>query len=173
MHELLLPCKPYIKRHLLNQYGENSLVDLRKNRHYFNYFKMLLERKICRNNKRIHFKKFGKMIYNEEVRILIDDDTFNRYGFDLTATSVVEFNAFLEDNIKTQARLFIFAANSFGQTWVDAIKDFQDTFGFSEDDFPTDSIKKDLQRHKDFYENFEKTFGTSVPDLGACVPKSA
>jgi hypothetical protein len=131
---------------------------------------MLLQRKICRYNKRINLKDFGKRIYYEEVRILIDEDTSNRFGFDLTPTSIKEFNAFLEDNIKTQARLLIFQANSFGQTWVDAIKDFQEFFGFSEDDFPTDSIKKDLQRHKAILENFEKTFGTSVPYLGATVP---
>lgn len=167
MHELILPCKSYVKRHLINQYG--NPVDLRKNRHYFNYLKLLLQRKQCRYNKRINLKNFGKRVYYEEVKIILDDDTFNRFGFELTPTSVMEFNAFIEDSIKTHARLLIVQANSFGQTWVDAIRDFQEAFGFTEDDFPTDSIKKDLQRHKDILETFEKTFGTNVPNLGASV----
>lgn len=165
---LTLPCKPYVKRFLINQFGNPA--DLRKNRYFFNYLKMILERKICRYNKRIHFKKYGKIVYSEEVKILIDNDTFNRFGFDVSATSISAFNGFLEDYIKQQARVFIFASVSFGQTWVNAIKDFQDTFGFSEDDFSTDSIKKDLQRHKDFLENIEKTFGACVPNIGASVP---
>lgn len=168
---LTLPCKPYVKRFLINQFGNPA--DLRKNRYFFNYLKMILERKICHRNSRFHLKKYGKMIYAEELKILIDDDTFSRYGFDLTATSVVDFNRLIEDYIKAQSRLFIFTANSFGQTWVNAIRDFQDMFGFSEDDFPSDSIKKDLQRHKEILQNLEKTFGQSVPDSGQNVSKPA
>jgi len=165
---IIIPCKPYVKRFLTNQFG--APADLRKNRHFFNYFKLLLQKKICRHNKRLHFKQDRKMIYQDEIEVLIDSDTFNRFGFDLTATSVVNFNMFVEDFIKSQSRLFIFAANSFGQTWVNAIRDFQDAFGFSEDEFPTEAIKKDLQRHKDVMENFEKIFGTTVPDCGTSVP---
>jgi hypothetical protein len=130
---------------------------------------MLLERKLCRYNKKIDFKRYGKIRYNEEVKIKIDNDTFERFGFDMTATSIMDFNAFLEDFIKSQSRLFIFTSLSFGQTWVNGIRDFQKAFGFSEDDFPTDSIRKDLQRHKDLLENIQKTFGDVVQDSGDVV----
>lgn len=187
MHELVLPCKPYVRRFLTNQCG--TPVDLRKNRYIFNYFKLLLKRKICWRNKRFHlkeyakiayekngktlYKQYGKAIYKDEVKIMIDDDTFNRFGFDMTAHSIGEFNAFMEDYIKSMARLFIFTTNSFGQTWVNSIKNFQDLFGFSEDDFPTESIRKDLQRHNDILKNIEKTFGQSVPNFGQSVPNAS
>jgi len=169
MHELILPCKSYVKRYLINQFG--NPVDLRKNRHYYDYLKLLIQRKICRFNKRTHIKPDGSKssLYSHSVKIIIDDDTFNRFGFDLTPTSVVKFNTFIEDSIKTQARLFIFTSTSFGHTRVNAIQDFQDAFGFSEDEFPAESITKDLQRHSDFEKKFKKTFGTSVQNYGTCV----
>jgi len=167
MNELILPCKSYVKRYLINNYG--NPVDFRKNRYFGNYFKMLLERKICQHNKRIHLKQYGKQIYKSEVIVFIDDDTFNRFGFDLTAQSVVDFNMFIEDYIKSQSRAIIFTANSFGQAWVDAIRNFQNAFGFSEDDFSTEAIRKDLQRNKEILEILEKSFGTNVPDFGTNV----
>lgn len=231
MPQLVIPCKSYVRRYLINQFGKT--VDLRKNKHYFNYFRLLLKRKICWRNKRFHLKEYyqkeyqkndykkeisevkikyqdlikradeleldtsdllnqmnnqikeieknkngktiyrtyGKSIYKSQVKIFIDDDTFSRFGFDMTATSIVYFNSFVEDCIKSEARLFIFVANSFGRSIFDSIRDFQNVYGFSEDDFPFETIKQDFQRHKNIFKDFDKILGQSVLDLGQNVSK--
>lgn len=168
MYTILIPCKPYVKRFLYNIFGKPA--DLSANKFIYKYFVSLLDRQVHRNNKRAHFKQFGKMIYSEEVEIQFNEEIFERYGYDMNRTAVIDFNLFLEDYIKTISRMYILVSHEYCPELSKLIREFQDRAKFSEDDFSFETIKKDIQRNGKFLQDF---FGTIVPDRGTVVPKAS
>lgn len=162
---IIIPCKPYVKRFLVNSFGKPA--DLSFDRHVYKYFQHLLNRRVHRNASRSNFKQYGKLIYHEEVDIAISEETFQRYGFSMHRQAVFDFNVFLEDYIKTIARVFILTCQSFGMKRTQAIREFQDTFGFHEDDYSTENILQDIKRNSD---KFQKMYGTVVRKNGTVVP---
>jgi hypothetical protein len=161
---ITIPCKPYVKRFLINSFGNPA--DLSYDRNIYTTFRLLLSRRVHRNAKRVNFKEYGKLIYHEEVEVAINEETFQRYGFSIHRKAVIDFNLFLEAYIKNMARLFILNCQSFGMKRMEAIREFQNTFGFSEDDFPTENILQDIKRNG---EKFQKRFGTAVHKKGTSV----
>ncbi|MCD4681110.1 MAG: hypothetical protein K8S00_12065, partial [Bacteroidales bacterium] len=91
--------------------------------------------------------KINNKFYTDEIEILISKDNFNRFGYELTKTDTVRFNSRIESLIKFASRLFIANNNSLGISITQSIKEFQDMFGFTDDDFQYDTIKKDFDRH--------------------------
>lgn len=142
---ITIPCKPYVRRFLVNTYGHP--VNLKSDKHAFRYFRLLLQRKMFRNNHRTGFKRNGKMIYRTEVEIILDNDTFKHYGYGMSRQAVIDFNAFFEGYIKKVGRTFIAALESSGWKRWHAIREYQDTFGFREDEYSGEAILQDLKRH--------------------------
>ncbi len=150
--------KPYVKKYLENRFGDP--VDLSGDKHINKYFLNLLDKNSYRFDKRIFV--FGKNAYKEEVTILISEDAFERFGFDLSKTSIIDFNNFIEEYIKTQSRLFVGVCSGLGVKVAVAIRNFQNIFQFEEDDFAFETIKKDIQRNG-FTSDYFKKLGTTVP----------
>lgn len=159
-----IPCKPYVKRFLENSFGKPA--DLSYDRHVQKYFHHLLSRRVHRNAYRVNFKEYGKLVYHEEVEIGISENTFERHGFSMHRKAVFDFNLFLEDYIKTIMRTFILTCQSFGMKRMHAIRDFQETFGFGEDDYPAENILQDIKRNS---EKYKKMYGTITRKSGTVV----
>ena len=153
-----IPVKPYVKKYLENRFG--SPVDFSGDKHINKYFLNLLEKNNHRNDRRIFI--YGRVAYREEVTILISNDKFERYGFDISKNSNVDFNNFMEEHIKSQSRLFVGVCSAVGMKAAVAIRNFQNTFQFEEDDFAFETIKKDIQRNG-YPSDYFKNFGTYVP----------
>lgn len=142
--------KPYVKKYLENNFG--SPVDLRtkEGNMFYDLLQLSLQRPLHAFKRRNQPNTF----LTAETRIVIDEDTFHRYGFDMNKKNMMRFNAFIEKHIKLQARIYIGFNRSLGVPVSVSIPKFQETFGFTEDDFPYDTIKKDFDRNGDFI-NFD------------------
>lgn len=142
-----VPCKPYVKSFLTNTYG--NPVDLKKDKHIYKYVKSVLSREIHRNNDKASFKKYGRMIYREEVKLMTNNDTLKYNGFDIHHDDIVDLNALFEGHIKKMIAVFVFALMSCGFKAITAITEAQIVFKFSEDDMSTELIIQALKREPD------------------------
>lgn len=138
---LTVPVKPYIAAYLRANYGDP--VSFSGRRGVRQFFCSLLDK-----NYRRYDKKLTIAAYSSEVTIAITKDMMVRHGFSLSASSVVAFNSLFEDIIKTRARDIVKTKHRDAKIKVaPAIRQLQMDFGFTEDSFPFETIKKDLQRN--------------------------
>ena len=146
-----ISCKPYVATYLRNHYDVIDddgvkAINLSASPFIKDYFVSLLAKKSSWRDKQTTL-----IAYNEVVNIFISMDDFRRHGVFLTKTSIVRFNTFLEGQIKEKSRLYVAVHHrNRGIKKAVAIRKFQDEFGFSESDFPFETIKKDIDRHVDF-----------------------
>jgi hypothetical protein len=157
-----IPCKPYVRKYLTNHFGNPA--DLKSNKCFSYFFRRVLDRNLRRNEKDISLS-----IYSSEIDICLTEDEFQRFGHFLNKTDISHLNKFFEQYIKEQARLVLSVHLGYNDNLTYCIQEFQKQFGFTEDDFPTDSIKKDFTRNADFYGKF---FGKIVPAFGISVLKN-
>ncbi|MEG0796798.1 MAG: hypothetical protein RR397_09905 [Odoribacter sp.] len=159
--------KPYIKAYLENNFGVPA--DIRQDPELND----LLIRMLREGSTRLDKILSANMPSTVELRI--SKDTFFRYGFTLTKTETLQFNSFLEKRIKFFARTYISYHHSLGTSVAKCIRDFQNTFGFPEDIWNYDSIKKDFDRngssvHRKMIGNFKselsKIFLEMLSELG-------
>jgi len=136
-----VPVKPYVKRFLEINYG--SPVDLTKDQKALKSFRALLRKPSVR----FDYKYSDSIFYNKpEVEVYISEDDFYRYGWELTKTNIVAFNKYFEENAKFFMRTVIGIYTGIGLPLKNSIIKFQEKFGFDEDTWNYDSIKKDFYR---------------------------
>lgn len=143
-----LPAKPYVKAWMENRYGIDHakfgrVIPLTKETWEGKYFFSLCEAEKRRWDKRV-FAKFS-----DSVTVLVTYDYYTRYRVTPNPTLILEFNYFAEDLIKEVMRTYVGALVDHGVKQVDAIRKYQDKYGFTEEDFSFESIKKDVQRNSD------------------------
>jgi hypothetical protein len=163
-YTITIPCKPYVRRYLVNRFG--NPVNLKADKYFYKYFQSLLERKVHRDNHRTSFKRYGRLIYHEEVDIGITEDTFQRWGYDMNRKAVYDFNAFVEHDIKKQARIFILTLQSVGWKRWRAIREFQESWGFKEDEYSGEAILQDIKRNA---EKMQIKLGANIRKNGVNV----
>jgi hypothetical protein len=86
-------------------------------------------------------------IYRDIVNISITEDEFYRYGWELTKTDIIAFGKEVEVMAKLMMRNIIGVNNSIGLPINKTIEKFQNDFGFSEEDWTYQTIKKDFYRN--------------------------
>lgn len=146
---VILPVKPYVKRFLELNFGYEDvngdiLVQLKADKKLYNHFRRCLKKPCFRYDK-ARCSEISNY-YNETVEIVITEDDFYRYGWELSKTDIVAFGKEIESNVK----FFMKNMVSFYSSHMDlakAIKLFQDKYGFTEDIWQYDSIIKDFQRN--------------------------
>lgn len=131
--------KPYVARYLVNNCG--NPVDLSKLPKINSLLKNILRKPLFRNESL-------KMPSNSSyVRIQISQDTFYRYGWDLSRTDMMFFNSEIEKEIKFIMRYYVSMRAALGYTVARCIRDFQEWFNMPEDVWSFDAIKKDIDRN--------------------------
>jgi hypothetical protein len=85
--------------------------------------------------------------YTEEVEVIISEHDFYKYGFELTKTDTVAFGKRYEERAKILMRNVVGIYNSLGVPLKNSINKFQDRFGFDEDIWSYQTIKKDFYRN--------------------------
>jgi hypothetical protein len=138
-----IPIKPYSKRFLVLNYGEPA--DLSKNPRLNNLFRRFLKKPRYTFDKS-HLKTISQKYYSEQVEIFISENDFYRYGWELSRTDTIAFNREIEELTKFLMRMTVSMYENL-MMQRDAILRFQEKFGFSEDIWPFESIKKDYCRH--------------------------
>jgi hypothetical protein len=134
-----IPVKSYIKAYLENNCG--SPCDLTKLPEISDFFIGCLKYSRFQNDKQI------KCNYSDRVEIIVQSDLFYRFGFLLSKTDTVQFNNKCELFLKFNARQYIMAHNSLGMLVTQCIRNFQEEFNFTEDQFSYATIRKDFDRH--------------------------
>ncbi len=139
---VILPVKPYVKRFLELNYGDP--VDLKNDKKLYKLFRRcLIKPQITYDNTRCaEISNY----YNENVNIIISEDDFYRYGWELSKTDIVAFGREIESNVK----FFMKNIVSYYTSHMDfskAINIFQEKYGFTEDIWSYESIKKEFQRN--------------------------
>jgi hypothetical protein len=87
-------------------------------------------------------------LYKDKVDIIISEDDFYRYGWEITTTDARAFHREVEAKAKFFMRSMVAVYDSV-MLQNQAIRTFQEKFGFSEDIWSFDSIKKDYFRNAD------------------------
>lgn len=142
-----IPCKSYTKRYLELNYGEP--VDFTRDNTIYPSFRDKLKRQSKRHDNA--YSMLAK--YNTTVDVKITEDDFYTYGWELTPTEIVRFNKDIEGRSKLFMYLIVSTRISFGMNVTDAVRYFQERFGFSEDIWPVESIVKDCQRNLTVHKN--------------------
>lgn len=141
-----MPCKRYVKRWLLANYNSpddnwQELVNLSANRDLAGDFKHRLSRGEARRDQSASSR------YTTTVAIEISEDTFHRYGWTLSPTEAMHFNARLERSVKLVLHTYVAMLSATGMSIADRIKRFRAATGITELDWDTESIRKELQRN--------------------------
>ena len=162
--------KPYVKAYLEREFGYP--IDFRKDSELTGIINLMLSAGSA------HLDKIVSANLAETVEIRISKDTFFRHGFTFTKTDTLRFNSLIEKRIKFYARLYISYHSSLGFSITKCIRNFQATFGFSEDVWSHDSIKKDYARHGssaetnliiDFRADLSKVFMEKLSQIGTAL----
>lgn len=140
-----VPCKGYVKRWLLANYNSPDdnwaeLVNLSPNRELAEDFRRRLIRGEARRDNSVRGR------YTTQVAIEISMDTFNRYGWMLSPTETLHFNSRLEREVKQVLHTYSAMLSVTGMSIAERIKRFRKATGITENDWDTDSIRKELQR---------------------------
>lgn len=141
-----VPCKGYVKRWLLANYNSPDdnwaeLVNLSPNRELAEDFRRRLIRGEARRDNSVRGR------YTTQVAIEISMDTFNRYGWMLSPTEALHFNSRLEREVKQVLHTYSAMLSVTGMSIAERIKRFRKATGITENDWDTDSIRKELQRN--------------------------
>lgn len=165
-----VPVKPYVKRFLEINYG--CPVDFSNDPKALKEFRKLLRKPVRRDD-----KKYPDFLthYKQEIEIYISEDDFYRFGWELTKTNTIALGKYFQENAKFFMRTVIGIYCGMGLPLNTSISKFQETFGYDEDTWSYESIKKDYYRKGykfkvDFsdiiYKKIEKLFLENLSDLG-------
>jgi hypothetical protein len=137
-----VPVKSYIKIFLENNCGfPVDLVNLPA-------LKTIFRNSLRKPSKRYDYKMVKiPDIYKENVNIIISEDEFYRFGWELSKTDVIAFNKEIENMAKLLMRNIVGVSNSIGLPINKSIEKFQAEFNFSEEDWTYQTIKKDFYRN--------------------------
>lgn len=168
-----VPCKGYVKRWLLANYNSPDdnwaeLVNLSPNRELAEDFRRRLIRGEARRDNSVRGR------YTTQVAIEISMDTFNRYGWMLSPTETLHFNSRLERDVKQVLHTYSAMLSVTGMSIAERIKRFRKATGITENDWDTDSIRKELQRNAkiDAKDDFEKICKKMEQKCWAVLSKS-
>lgn len=129
----MLPCKPYVAHYLKNTFGPQIELSRASN-----------EGKMLFNllSRARHEKDNEQANYTHQVSILLAEGIYLRHGWELTPTAITEFNNFIETELKTRFMVHVDALLAYGIKKAVAIRSFQDMYGFNEDVWKYETLKK-------------------------------
>jgi hypothetical protein len=134
-----VPCKKYVKAYLEINCG--TPVNLQHLPDLLDEFRRGLARKPC------HRETSDLAVFKDLVTVIIPPDMFYRYGWELNKENVLDFNRKVEMKVKFFMRQYVIVNKSLGTPVANCIREFQEGFGFTEQVWSYESIKKDFDRH--------------------------
>ncbi len=135
-------CKPYVRRYLLQNFKVHDsrwpeLVDVRSDRELAAFINGRLMKPSHRFDKRNESRQ-----YPSRVAVEISRDQFYRYGWALSASDERLLCRALELRCETLAKTFLSATYLYSGNLAECIRLFRRTFGFTEDDWQVDALRK-------------------------------
>jgi len=165
-----IPVKPYVKRFIEINYGMPA--DFTEYPQINKFFIDLLRKPNSQYD-----SKYPDEIctYSTEAEVLISEDYFYRYGWELTKTNIVAFGRKFEDRAKAMMRSIVGINIGLGLPINKSIERFQNRFHFYEDIWRYEAIKKDFYRNgqvdlidfeNEIFKKIEKIILVNMYDLG-------
>ena len=170
---LKIPCKRYVKAYLENHCG--APVNLQHLPELMEEFRRGLSKTPCHKESRK-----TRIGYEEEVSIIIPENFFYRYGWEMEDDNIRDFNRLLEAQVKYLMRQYVSLNHSMGIPVASCIRSFQSKFGFEEPIWSFESIKKDFDRNglnygmclvKEFKCIIDKIFLSNLSEKGTVSKK--
>jgi len=152
------PCKSYVRRYVDQNFG--SPADFRKDKELNTLFRNKLKRKLFHYDTKLQFGH-----YTQNIDIIISNDDFYRYGWELSKSDITEINNILECRVKAVARTYISVNKSLGFSISSIIDNFQTIFDFPEDVWAKESIIKDFQRNGSREELNVESFSVKINNI--------
>lgn len=137
-----LPTKSYVDHFIKMNFGKPA--DFSKDPHLNEEFRRCLTKPSNRDKSKYLKETFAW--HTCITQVLIREDDFYRHGWELTKTDIISFGKIIERRCKFMARNLI-TCYSIVMPEKDAILKFQENFGFTEDIWPFEAIKKDFYRN--------------------------
>jgi len=142
MFTLQLQTKPYVHHFLTSNFGNPA--DISTDKQLYSLFRRCLKKPSSRF--RTKYDSLSMLRYSEKSQIIITEDDFYRYGWEMSKTDMVYFGRELENRVKFLMRSMVSMYLTF-MTQKNAILQFQESFGYNEEIWSYDSIKKDFFRN--------------------------
>lgn len=166
-----VPVKSYVYQFLLLNYGDP--VDFSFHPKLHSFFTDLLSKEDSTE----HWTPTWTG-YSHSIQIRITERTFYHHGWTISKQSIFKFGAEFENRVKFLMRHVVAMHYGYGLPINISIAKFQDDFGFPEDIWSYDSIKKDFYRHGHKYQinyqniffNFQNNILRTLSDLGTVSP---
>ena len=146
-----IPVKPYVKRFVELNYGLPA--DFTKHPDIQKEFRRCLRKPVTRRE--IQFDN-RLCCYTENLEIVISQDDFYRYGWELSKTDTVAFGKIFESSIKSRMHTVVSIYRGVGLSIKESILKFQSHYLMEEEYWSYESIKKEYYRRRpengiDFY----------------------
>lgn len=162
---LTLPCKPYVRRFIEHNFGLPA--DISRDEELFSDFRKRLSKNSHRHDRAYATLMLEK--YAESAKIIIPEDDFYRYGWELSTSDIVKLNKHLECRIKILVHTVVSSQLAFGFTLSASVDYFMDTYEFPEDVWKKESIIKECQRNlktstRDIHNNLVENINMIIVD---------
>lgn len=136
-----IPTKKYIRAFIITQLGEKPFMT--SDHVIGNKFFDVLQRST--NERKT---QFASKHYNSKIRVYISLHTFRRQGAHLNETNVKSFNRFLQHLIKDRVRFLLDIYVPEQKGFEKALTKVRDMMKIEDEDWDSDSIKKDYYRYR-------------------------
>lgn len=139
---IMIPCKPYVRRFLIQNFGDPVNLYSFQNQ-YIYLFRSFLAKPCKRRDKKLTFKS----TLTDSVEFMISDTDFYHFGWEISITDMSTLNSTFEQAAKLFMRTCISIDTSISGSQAQSIRRFQDFYEYPDSIWPFDSIKKDLDRN--------------------------
>jgi hypothetical protein len=148
---VILPCKSLVKQFIINRYGSPVVFP------HNDWLRSMLIRYLERPDTEYEHK-VGLIRYSQTINLPILMREYERFGNDLSKTSILHINQTVQDIIEEFLFIYIkFHHQQCGMLLHKTIEKFRIEYRFPEETFTTDAINKFWQRQvkkrTDFYNN--------------------
>jgi hypothetical protein len=153
-----LPVKPYVRAYIIHRYGLNPVLS--KDNDIGNKLYDLLEHA---TNERA--SEYSSKVYTTSIKVFISMRTFRVRGSRINETNVQNLNQYIEDQIKFLFHYLMDFYISILPSFVSNLTQVRFFLGISEDDWETDSMKKDYYRYRKKQQKpllYDKTISRNV-----------
>ena len=155
---IMIPCKSYVKRYMIQNFGDPiNLYSVRNP--YTLLFRRCLENPCRRNEARMLGNKLRKQAeqtvtlttantpYSEVMEFMISDYDFYHFGWEMTLTDFSILHSTMEHAAKAFMRTCISVDYSISGCLAQSIRRFQNLYEYPDHIWSFDAIKKDLDRN--------------------------
>ena len=175
MFTLQLQTKPYVHHFLVSNFGDPA--DFSSDQRLLSLYRRCLRKPAARFTKK--YKPLRLVKYTAQSRLIISEDDFYRHGWEMSKVNTIYFGRELENRAKFLMRSVVSVYMAF-MSQKDAILLFQENFGYTEEVWSFDSIRKDYFRNgpqqridfrSEITEKTERIVMENLSDLGTISRK--